>query len=373
MQETQKVRGALVGFGFIASQGHLPAYLRARERLNVDIVAVVDPMPSRREEAVRLLGEDVRVFPTLGELLMNGMALDFVDLCSPPAFHVEQSVQALRRGIGVLCEKPIALDLEQGLRIKREALRARAPFMPVHNYRKAPVFLELSRWLRDGAIGELVSVGFQVHRPRHARGVGDWVPDWRRIPSYSGGGIGLDHGSHALPLIEGWMNESVTSISTELSFEGAVWPSSEHLWESRLRFDSGRSAEVRLSWKSGLRRVQCVLHGTRGALWMEEDRLEWHLAEGGLQERVQVASQWNDPSHHEWFESVLELFLSELRADLQGVSGSQRFAGWTDEAEAALRALSVLDAARRSAREWGRWTPVSTPWVAAEGLSMGLA
>ena len=233
----------------------------------------------------------------------------------------------------------------------------------MHNYRQAPVIGELERWLKDGAIGELSSVTFQVHRPRHALGVNEWVADWRRIPAYSGGGIGLDHGSHVLPLLESWMGERVSGVSADLSYEGAIWPGSEYQWEARMRFDSGRSSSVKLSWHSGLRKIQCVLHGTLGALSLDDDRIEWHLAGQGVQERIRVASNWSDASHQGWFFGVLEPFLRQLS---HGPT-------WGLESNHAFSALGILDAAKESSRDSGRWVRVRQETSPVEPLSMGLA
>src|SRR5262249_9221905 len=51
-----RLRGAVVGYGFISSQGHLPSYLRrARRQRDVEIIAIADICPARRELARRNL------------------------------------------------------------------------------------------------------------------------------------------------------------------------------------------------------------------------------------------------------------------------------------------------------------------------------
>src|SRR5580765_1279111 len=84
------LRGAVAGYGFILSQGHLPAYMqRTKERRDVEIVAVADACEARRAEAARALPE-ARIY-TDAEILLEQESenLDFIDIATPPAFHAD--------------------------------------------------------------------------------------------------------------------------------------------------------------------------------------------------------------------------------------------------------------------------------------------
>ena len=99
----RRLKGALIGYGFIGSRGHAPAYLNRRD---VDIVAVVDGCAARRALASELLPA-ARTFASVEDLFRSGIHLDFVDVATPPSEHFAISDAALRRGIHVLCEKPL--------------------------------------------------------------------------------------------------------------------------------------------------------------------------------------------------------------------------------------------------------------------------
>src|SRR5947209_3007016 len=103
-----KIRGAISGFGNVAAQGHLPGWRSIPE---VEIVAVHEPVPERRHEALRLI-KGVRVYEDL-ELMLSGERLDFLDVASPPAFHYETARRALEAGAHVLVEKPVCLKLDE--------------------------------------------------------------------------------------------------------------------------------------------------------------------------------------------------------------------------------------------------------------------
>jgi Predicted dehydrogenases and related proteins len=94
------LRGAILGTGNVALHGHLPGWLK---REDVAIVAAADPRPGTREA----LGErlpNLRLYETADELLSRE-ALDFADICAPPAMHAGLIAAALEKGLHVLCEK----------------------------------------------------------------------------------------------------------------------------------------------------------------------------------------------------------------------------------------------------------------------------
>src|SRR2546425_10945780 len=91
------LKGAIVGFGFIAGKGHHPAYLA---RKDVEIAAIADISPARLQ-AARAVSPKARLYPTWQELLEKESGLDFVDVCTSPDVHGEISLAALRRGAHV--------------------------------------------------------------------------------------------------------------------------------------------------------------------------------------------------------------------------------------------------------------------------------
>ena len=86
----QKLKGAVIGFGFISGKGHIPAYLeRMKNRDDVEIVAVADICEARRNLVHEVLPK-ARVYADY-EALLNAEAqnLDFVDISTPPCDHAK--------------------------------------------------------------------------------------------------------------------------------------------------------------------------------------------------------------------------------------------------------------------------------------------
>jgi predicted dehydrogenase len=367
MSEHRALAGALVGYGFIGSRGHVPAYAALPVAMGdpqrapqtppdaespLRIVAVADTCPARRAAAHADL-PGVRVYETHAELLEREAGrIDFVDITTPPSAHAEIAHAALDRGLHVLCEKPLTTTTAEARSLLDHARRARRVIFPCHNYKHAPVIKAVRRILDSGAIGPVSLVTLHTFRNTHARGVSEWRPDWRREHRYSGGGIAMDHGSHTFYLAFDWLSAYPTGISARMSTLGDF--DTEDNLACSISFPNG-TASAHLSWTAGMRRVIYTLHGSQGAVRVEDDdvevvtarpRADGTVAWDAVRERV--ASDWMDASHTIWFRSLLEQFSAAIAAG--------DFAG--KEAESSLRCIELITTAYASAAQSSRELPL---------------
>src|SRR5690349_23718973 len=111
--EPRRYRGALIGAGGIARQSHLPALRGAAAlRSRVDIVAVVDSAPGVPPvDGIPLVRDRAALRDVAGG------PLDFIDICTPTASHLELTLWGLEQGYHVVCEKPVALTRAEAQRI----------------------------------------------------------------------------------------------------------------------------------------------------------------------------------------------------------------------------------------------------------------
>src|SRR5205085_1104760 len=165
--EPGRYRGALIGAGGIARQSHLPALRSAPLRGRVDVVAVVD---------TALAVPPVDGIPLLRDraALSDLAPLDFIDICTPTASHLELIVWGLEQGYHVVCEKPVALTRAEAARIAAAARASGRIVMPCHQYRYNPVWLRVKEWLAAGAIGRWHLAEFSVHRLAADPGRAGW-------------------------------------------------------------------------------------------------------------------------------------------------------------------------------------------------------
>jgi myo-inositol 2-dehydrogenase / D-chiro-inositol 1-dehydrogenase len=298
--------GAIIGFGFIAEKGHLPAYLARRD---FSIVAVADVCGPRRELARRLLPH-ARIYEDAQSLMAAERELDFVDIATPPKDHAPIACAAMARGLHVICEKPLATSVRDAESVLETALKRRRVFYPIHNYKHAPSMRAVRDVIDSGRIGAVNLVTLDTFRTQHARGVAEWLPDWRRIRSYAGGGIAMDHGAHTFYLTFDWLGSQPLSITAKMSSQGAY--DTEDNFTATVTFPTG-VAMARLTWNAAVRKVIYTIHGDAGAIRLEDDDVE--ISERGkVVERRSIASHWGDASHKEWFGAVLDRFAAAIDA-----------------------------------------------------------
>ncbi|MGZ4967058.1 MAG: Gfo/Idh/MocA family protein, partial [Chthoniobacterales bacterium] len=204
------LRGALVGFGNVAQFGHWPGYAASKE---VEIVAVVDASKERRA-AAKSLNDSLGIFDSLGEIECE--AIDFIDICTPPARHAQPMMEAIERGWHVLCEKPFLLDPAVVDQARAKARAARVAVVPVHNWKYAPIIRTASKRLQAGDIGKLRRVAITTLRMRDAATADQSQPNWRRDAKIAGGGILMDHGWHAVYLALHWFQQTPAKIRAKL-------------------------------------------------------------------------------------------------------------------------------------------------------------
>lgn len=339
-------RGVLVGYGSIA-QGHLAGYART-EQLSVG--AVVDPSPARRRASQHDL-PGVPVFESVYEAMSIG-EFDFVDVCAPPNAHLELIEFCVRRGTPVLCEKPLLTSASE-LSHLLALLSDRSLLHPSHNYLYAPGITALR-----SAVAELDepidAIRLATDRVGHARGVREWHPHWRRDSEVSGGGMLSDHGPHSIyiacDLLDAYP-EAVTCSVEEQRFDR--WAPTEDIVRLDLHFASV-DVRIDLTWRAPRRSTtyEVLAGGVRLALL--NDVLYREV--DGQTATTSVRSDFDDPTHGMWFETVLAEF-----ADC--ISSGRPSPHLAD----ALVSVAVIDAAYESARR-NRRVAVSPAAIGLTGL-----
>jgi len=346
-------KGALVGYGFIAEKGHIPAYIERKSRRDdFSIVAIADIHRERRAAAA-LRVPDARIYENYEDMLdAEASRIDFVDITTPPYCHAQIAHAALAAGLHVICEKPMAVSVEAAKSMAEHAARARRVLFPCHNYKHAPVIKAVRELLDDGVVGDVHLATLQTFRTTHARGTQEWRPDWRRERRYSGGGIAMDHGSHTFYLAFEWLRSHPTAVSAKtLSQHGA---DTEDNFSCTLTFPTG-IATAQLTWTAGARKVIYTLHGDRGAITVDDDAIEVLSKDGGRgategrhQRARTVPSGWMDASHKDWFKGVLDQFAEAIgRGDFV-----------SDETVDAVQCVRVICAAYASAQHASREEPI---------------
>lgn len=333
---TSPLKGALIGFGKVAELAHIPAF-QARE--DFQLVAVADPVLERLERAQALLPQ-VRLYHRAEELLAQESALDFVNICTPPRDHTGLALAALSRGLHVLCEKPLTLEPEDFFALQKATVQTKRALVTVHNWKHAPLLAQAGELARTGAIGDIQTLEWEVHR---TSGGGGGLTAWRQEGGQALGGILIDHGWHAFYLLMAWAGAAPGALNARLVF-GVDQTGVEQETEVGLRFPSCQ-ARLFMTWQAGERRNWGRLSGSTGEIEMTDDRLVLASPDRPVETRSYPAKVSAGSHHPDWMGGVLDEFLGEI-ADPSRRGRNLR------EAELCARLIRL---AYRSHQEGGRW------------------
>ena len=210
------IRVAIVGTGNI-SQAHIQAYLTFPQRCK--IVALVDIMPEKAEEKKARFGLDCDVYDDHLKIL-DRRDIDLVDVCTPPYVHAQISINAMRAGKNVVCEKPMAASLEECDAVLRTAQETGMMFSSIAQNRFRTPVKNLKALLDSGLAGEVKHVQVDSFWWRGHCYYDLW---WRGLWSKEGGGCTLNHAVHHIDML-GWMMdepEEVTAVMSNVAHDNA--------------------------------------------------------------------------------------------------------------------------------------------------------
>jgi predicted dehydrogenase len=253
-KDWRDLRVLVVGCGSIGKR-----HARVLRQIGVKTLYACDPVPEQMAAAAA----ETR-FDGVAGTLEEGLAFkpDAVFLCTPPALHVAQAVQAMESGCHVFTEKPLSSSLE-GLR-GLEALieRSGRKLMVGLCFRFHRGLLRARRMLEEGRIGRIVSI-----RALMGEHLPDVRPDYRDLYlAKCNGAFELMHDIDLAIWFAGRDARSVQAIHGGFSDIGIEAPD---LVEILMEFPDRCAASVHLDFFQIPRRRQIELMGTRGTITVE--------------------------------------------------------------------------------------------------------
>jgi len=263
-----KLRVGVIGLGM--GRQHVAGY---RTHPQADVVAVADVDETRLNEVGKeVLG--IRKRYTSAEEMLEKARLDVVSVATPNAFHRPLTELALDAGCHVLCEKPIALNAEEGRAMVAAARRAGKRLMINFSFRFTEQSWALKSQVDGGVLGDVYFARTCWHRRRGIPGFGGHFCQKK----LSGGGPLIDLGVHRLDLalwlmgypkpvwVLGGTYAPIASARAEK--EGKAYDV-EDMAVGLIKFDNGAMLEVEASWAANIAEAELMetrLLGTKGGL-----------------------------------------------------------------------------------------------------------
>jgi predicted dehydrogenase len=256
------VRYGILGFGHHGERRLAPAFEHAQ---NSQLAGIWRRNRERARENAEHFGI-AQVFDTPEDLCASP-GIDAVFVASPDALHCEHTLLALRCGKAVLCEKPLAMNAAEAIRMAAAARAAGLAFGVAQNFRYNQSLLRMRARVAEGAIGKPIFVSAHFcFLSRNSPRI--WIRDGGMA---CGGPVG-DVGIHAIDALRFILQQEVVAVST-LAFSRPVPPDANEreLEESAaitLEFSREALGSVHVSFRANYRTLIEVV-GEDGVLTAE--------------------------------------------------------------------------------------------------------
>jgi len=201
----------IIGCGKIAQVRHIPEYA---DNPNVRIIGFFD---YNKERAAQLaLKYGAKAYDSLDDLLADPQ-IKAVSVCVANVAHCEVTVKALETGHHVLCEKPMAVTIDECRKMTQSAKACGRKLMIGQNQRLAAAHVEAKKLIDAGEIGKVLS----FHTSFGHSGPENWSVDpgkntWFFDKKQAAMGVMADLGIHKTDLIQYIIGQQVVAVSARL-------------------------------------------------------------------------------------------------------------------------------------------------------------
>lgn len=343
---SDKPKGAIIGCGAIS-----PSHFKAFHENGVDLVAACDIVPGKASEKVSQHGYgETRTFEDYHEMLALP-EIEFVSVATPPALHAPMSLDALRAGKHVICEKPCVLDTGEADEIIRVSRETGKKLIFCCSRFRYGMPLMAKRYIDSGDLGDIYRVSAQFYRRRGRPGI-DVLEGlhWFLNRQSAGAGVMMDMGVYFMDAVLWWTGSPQITAVSSTEFRGfphdlpsdVVFDVEEH--SSILARTAGDlTFTFDLAWISHHRPItRLTVLGTKGGVVVTEDDppFVYYTEKGGPWQFVNTTTDWRQQTDGNTL--MVRDFLAWTRGENSG-------AGTTPEEAARITELSLM--AMQSARE----------------------
>ena len=173
------------------------------------VTAVWSSRPLSSEELSTRHGTPIRVFSDL-EAMLSSPDIDVVDITSYPNQHAEQFIEAARHGKHIIIEKPLAVDWNEIVQMKKALAENRVKTCVCFECRFSSQFLATKAVIDAGLLGKL-----HYGEVDYYHGIGPWYGQYRwNTRKDMGGSALLTAGCHALDALLLCMDDSVDEVTS---------------------------------------------------------------------------------------------------------------------------------------------------------------
>jgi predicted dehydrogenase len=256
----KRIRIAIVGAGRIAETAHIPAYLTNKY---ADLVAIVD---TNNKQLMRMAKKFKvkKTFSSVDDLLDNE-EIDALSICTPPNTHSEIALKGFQHDVNILCEKPLATDVDSGQKMVAASKDNRKILMVGFHRRFLPNYQRAKKYVLNGSLGHVYCVEDHFIEPNPLLGWGK--SKW--FFKQNIGGVLFDIAPHVFDMLNYIFNDFPVAISAR-SFT-YLDQSVEDCCVFIVEYSGGRVGIGTTSWLSSTVLENLNVYGTAQNLFVSPD------------------------------------------------------------------------------------------------------
>lgn len=374
----ERLRLGMVGGGRDAFIG---AVHRIAARIDDQYELVAGAFSSNPEKALASASDlgVTRAYTSFAEMASKEArrkdGIDAVAIVTPNHMHAPVALQFLKRGIHVICDKPLTATLAEAKRLAKAAEASGVVFALTHNYTGYPMIRQAKAMIEAGELGELRLVNVEYVQDWLTEPVDNKQADWRTDPARSGaGGSTGDIGTHAFNLANFVTGLTLDTLAADLTafVPGRRVDDNGHVL---MRYQGGAKGML---WCSQVapgneNALRLRVYGTKGGLeWAQEDpNYLWFtpfgqpkrlITRGGAGSGPEAARVSRVPPGHPegYLEGFATLYTEAARAIRAAKSGTPLPEGTTFPGlKEGLEGVAFVDACVRSSGRNGAWVTLN--------------
>jgi len=205
-------RIGIIGCGKIAQVRHIP---ELAINPNAQLAGYYNPTIKRAEQVAQKYGG--KVYSSIEELLSDSK-IDAVIICLANQAHAEVTIQSLKAGKDVLCEKPMATTMEECEAMVNAANQSGKKLMIAHNQRLAKAHTKAKELLRKGIIGKVLTFRTTIgHGGPELWSINPGKNTWFFNKQKASLGAMADLGIHKTDLIQYLLEQNIVSVSATIT------------------------------------------------------------------------------------------------------------------------------------------------------------
>jgi predicted dehydrogenase len=205
----------MIGYGFMG-RAHSNAYRKVNNFFDLEYRPVLKAVCARSGDKAKAFADKwgYESIESDWRKLVARKDIDLIDICTPNNTHAEIALTAAQAGKMILCEKPLAMNGPEALKMVEAVEKAKTPNMVWYNYRRVPAVTLAKQLIDEGRLGKIFHYRAQFLQ--------DWTisPElpqggtalWRLDVAAAGSGVTGDLLAHCIDTAM-WLNGGIATVN----------------------------------------------------------------------------------------------------------------------------------------------------------------